>query len=779
MSPITKRFCLFITAMLLFSSAVFASSTFIVRHIKVNGLQRVSRDSVVAAMPIHVGQTYHADSGVKIISDIYATGFFSRVRLAKEGNTLIVSVVERPTIGLIRISGNETIKSKQLKPVLKKMGIVIGNTYDPSQLHAIVLGLQQQYAALGHAGAAVTPSVQHLSRNRVAIQIKIKEGAAQIVRSIKISGNRRFSESELLKQFKLTTPGLFSWFTHDDQFSKMKLAADLEKLKNFYFNHGYLQFRIVSKRVKTLTNGRGVAITIQVFEGDQYRVSGYRITGHLSPDVNKAIHHILAGLIIHEPFSREKVVGLTKQIGDELSNHGYAFPMVTPIPQLNTKKHTVFLNFHIEQGRHVYVREVHIAGNHITNGLAIRTQLRQFEGSVYSGKNIRESKRRIANLGYLNNIQVAVKKVPGKTNQVDLNYHVHEVSAGRASVQAGYSDVDGFLYGASISEPNFMGSGRFVSLGFQRSEFSSSYNFSYTNPFYTISGISRGVSVFYNHTTPGKVNLDPYTMDSYGASVTYGIPVSEYSQFSLGGGYSHIAISNVNPGVVSPTVQLFLRRKPSPFNQFKAVANVSRATLDRAIFPTSGSAQSLALTLGVPVLKSSLAYYQLVYDARYYYPLGHGFVINTHLTLGYGDGYSDTPGLPFFNNFYAGGLRTLPGYEANTLGPKNPHNLSQALGGNVEILGGLNFILPNFISDKVRTAIILDAGNIFQTHQPATTPPVNYESVSLKNLRVTAGIMVSWWSPLGAPLDFSLAVPLNKKPGDQLALFGFSFGATM
>ena len=461
-------------------------------------------------------------------------------------------------------------------------------------------------------------------------------------------------------------------------------------------------------------------------------------------------------------FSRKEVAKLNKEIGTYLADHGHAFPVIKPTPKLNQKTHQVFLSYSITEGRRVYVKEIHILGNSRTNGLAIRSQLRQIEGSSYSLKNVKESKRRINNLGYLNKVSVSTIPVTGTTNQVDLNYHVHEVNSGRASVQAGYSDVDGFLYGASITEPNFMGTGRYVGVGFQRSEYSDSYNLSYNNPFYTVSGISRGFSFYYSHTTPAKVDMDPYTMDDYGASMNFGVPVSEFDQLSFGFAFSHVAISNVNPATVSPSVVSFLGSNPSPFNQFKLTGGFSHSTLNRAIFPGKGNAQSIGLTLGVPVLKSSLSFYQLVYNLRWYIPIGDGFILNPHGTLGYGDGYGDTDELPFYNNFYAGGLRTLPGYEGNSLGPKNPLDTSQSLGGNVEVLGGLNFILPDFISHKVRTALFVAAANIFQTHH---TPGISYESVNPKNLRGTAGIMVSWWSPLGAPLDFSLALPLNKKTG--------------
>lgn len=774
----SKRFVsIFTTLFLLFSLTAFSATRFVVRNIQVQGLQRVSEATVLSAMPIHIGQTYTGAESKSIISSIYKTGLFSNVQLKRRDNTLIVQVVERPTIASIRISGNKAIKSKQLKPILKQMGITVGKTFDPTKLHDIVIGLQHQYAVLGKAGATVMPEVKTYSRNRVGLTIRITEGKATIIRDITITGNKAFSESTLLSKFTLTTPGIFSWFTHNDRYSEMRLSQDLQNLQSYYFDHGYLQFRIVSHKVTHLPNGRGVSIAVRVFEGPVYTISGYRLEAKLPKNLEGFVKQTLTEVHKGAVFSRQQIVDLTKKIGNYLADHGYAFPKISPTPQLDQAKRQVFLVFRVYSGHRVYVRKIHLNGNGRTNGLVVRSQLRQMEGGLYSLKQVKESKRRIANLGYLNNIQITTAPVPGQPSQVDLGYHVHEISTGRASVQAGYSDINGLLYGASIAEPNFMGTGRYVRVGFQNSEYTSSYNFSYNNPFYTVTGISRGFNIFYNHTTPGRVNIDPYTSDNYGANLSYGIPVSEYNLITFGGGYKHVAISDVNPAEVSPSVTDFLAQKSSPYNLFTLTAGISHGTLDQAIFPNSGSEQSFNVTVGVPLLDSSLGYYQLTYDGRWYFPIGHGFVISPHTTLGYGDGYGDVHTLPFFNNFYAGGLRTLPGYEANTLGPKNPNDPTQALGGNVEILGGVNLILPNFISHKVRTAAIVNFGNIFQTDRVAGV--TTYENVAFKNLRVTAGVMVSWLSPLGAPLDFSLAWPLNKKPGDQQEIFGFSFGATL
>lgn len=768
---------LLLAASLLCSTTIFADDAFVVRHIEVQGLQRVSNSAVMTAMPLHAGQQYTGDMGNKVIAALFRTGFFSDVQLVRRGDTLLVRVTERPTIDSINITGNKAIKADQLKPVLKKMGIVVGNTFQPSELHSIVEGLQQEYATIGQASAVVKPSIKELPRNRVEIDIAIDEGQPTIVRGIEFTGNKAFSSGTLSDTFKLTTPSIFTWFNNNDRYSDTRLDDDLQSLQNFYMDHGYLEFHIVSHDTTPAPKGNGVIIHVVVFEGPQYQIGGYSLTADkLSPKFLPKVEEYLKTLKTGAVFSKKQTVDLDQKIGNYLADNGYAFPVINAVPDLNHDTHQVMLKYTIESGKRVYVRHIFVEGNTRTDETAIRTQMRQLEGAPYSLSQVKESKRLIANLGYLDKIEVDTKPVPDTNNQVDLNYHVHEVSAGRASLQAGYSDVDGFLYGANVAEPNFLGSGRYTSIGFQRSAYTSTYGVNYNNPFYTVTGISRGFSLFYSHTTPANVNLQSYTMDDLGASLTYGIPISENDRWSLGGGFDHISINNVNQTSISPAAWDFLNSNPSPYDQFKLITGISHGTLDRAIFPTSGNSQGVNLTLGAPVVSSSLSYYQLVYNGAWYFPLFSGFIVRPNVTLGYGDGYGNTSTMPFFTNFYAGGIQTLPGYEANTLGPKNPNNTAEAMGGNVETLAGLNFILPTFISSKVRTSWFVDGGNIFETQH---TAGVSYENISLSNLRFTTGLMVSWWSPLGAPLDFSLGFPLNKKSGDQLSPFGFSFGAAI
>lgn len=759
-----------------------STSSFVISHIQVKGLHRVSRKTVLSYLPVKIGDRYQSTDGNKIIRKLYATGFFSRVRLQRLGDTLIIRVTERPVIGLIHITGNDEIPKKKLKPVLEHMDIVVGNVYDSSKVAALAKGLEQEYDRLGYHSTTVDVDAKKGKRGSVALYIQVHEGKIIKVRRIRIIGNHHFSESELREQFQLTTPGIMTIFNHHDRYSKTQLTIDLGHLKKFYQNHGYLRYRLV-KRDVVFSKDRGSAyITITIDEGPQYHLHGYRVVGRFAHDDKlNALIDLTPGMV----FSRKKIVDVNTQIQHYFADKGYAFPQIHAVPTVNDTQHTVFLTYHITRGPKVYVRQIHFSGNLHTEDKVLRSQVLQMEGGLYSLKKIKESKRRLANLRYLRNIKVKTKPVPGHPDEVDLIYSVKEVKAGKASLNGGYSDVDGFMYGVSVSEPNFAGTGKFVSVGFRNSQYSDNYHFTYVNPFYTVNNISRSISVFYHHTTPNEdFDLEPYTMDDFGVSVGYGIPITLYNSIHLGFGYDHISISNINRNTSAPSIVDFIDQHPSPYDQLNLNASWTHSTLDRAVFPTTGGQQTLSTVIGVPISDStSLGYYKIDFTMKWYYPIGWGFIINPHAHIGYGDGFDNTDSLPFFYHYYAGGITSLPGYAPNSLGPRNPISGTgnPALGGNLLILGGVNLILPNFIDDSLRIAAILDVGNVFSTHHvksPAGVAQTQYESVSLKNLRFTAGVMVSWYSPFG-PIEVSIATPLNKKAGDDARLIGFTFGASL
>jgi outer membrane protein insertion porin family len=788
-------------------STALAANRFTIQNIKIEGLQRISKTTAFSYLPVKAGETYTSTLGNQIIESLYNTGFFSDVQLFRRLDTLVIRVQERPTIGLISIKGNRAVSTKELKKVLLKMGIVEGDVFDESKLHEIVEGLRQEYGLLGRYSAQVGATVKKEPRNRVAIYITINEGVLTKVKKVIFIGNHAFSESELRDHFSLTTIGLFTFFTHADLFSEIKLEKAIEGLHTFYLNRGYLKFRVISSRTVMTPDRSGVYIYIDLYEGPLYRISGFKVVG--SGVKHRAEIEHLIGLRPGEVFSERRIRAINKAIASEYADRGYAFPDIQMIPTLNDVNHTVFLTFNIQKGHIVYVHHINFIGNHRTEDNVLRFQTRQMEGAKYDYRRIMESKRRLANLPFLTNITVVPTPVPGYPDEADLNYHVKEINAGKISVQGGWAEDYGFLYGASISEPNFMGTGRFVALSFQRSDYSTSYNFAYNNPFYTIYGMSRGFNIYLtqsNGSNRRNINLeDSYNMNDFGGQIFYGVPITQYTTFDFGFGYDYIDIFGVNVQTYSPNVRVFLenfgfnpRHSTSEgFHQFSGNFGFDRVTLNRAVFPTDGSVQKLIVTAGAPITSESPGFAKVTYVGQWYFPLGHGFVINPHTQLGYGVGFGKSGLLPFWQNFYAGGINTLPGFEPNTLGPKSflpgaknapVINNSVAMGGNVELLGGVDFIFPNFISDKVRTAAIVDAGNIFQTEhyqysqaQFDVNPglrPIDYEDVSFHNLRLSAGLLVSWYSPLGL-INFTVAYPIVKKSGDHTEIFGFSFGTSV
>lgn len=766
-----------LTALSAALSPVLASNNFVVQNIIIKGNQRVSNGTIMSYLPIHPGQTFTDAEGDATIQALFRSGYFNNVNLQRVGNTLVVKVVERPTIGLLKIVGNKEIKTKQLYSVLKRMNLVEGDVYDSSKLQQIKIGLENEYSRLGHYVAIVNTYAKKEPRNQVALTIQITEGPLAKVHSITFTGNKHFSQGDLRDTFTLTTPGIMTIFNHHDRFSNAQLDQDLESLKNFYYDHGYLRFKVVNKRVTFNATHTKVDIHVTVQEGPVYRISGWTVNEH-----DRFKHKIESMITLKkgQVFSRSDVMRANNNIAHYFANRGYAFPSISPIPQLNDANHTVYITFNVNIGERIYVRNISISGNNRTNGRVIRNQLRQMEESVYSRAKIQESTRNIqAGMPYLTNVTETPTPVPGHPDQVDINYNVKEVNAGKASLQGGYSDVEKFIYGANIMEPNFMGSGKYVSLGFTRSKFSSNYNFTYENPFYTIDGISRGFNVSYVKTTPGKINLEDYTTNDFGVSFNYGIPISEYNSWTFGAGYDYIDINNVNYSTISPGAEAFLKKHPPAYNQLVGNVGFTHQSLDRAIFPNSGDIQQLALTVGPPLGKSSLGYYKATYNVKWYLPFGmSGFVLEPHGIAGYGGGIGSTGGLPFFNNFYGGGIQTLPGFSPNTLGPKNPRDITQATGGNMEVFAGANLFAPTFMNGKVRVGAAFNAGNIYDTRRLTTTPRTDYEK-PFTNIRMSVGALVEWWWPLGAPIDISLSYPLNKKKNDQEAIFGFSMGGSL
>lgn len=757
--------CLILIA---FCSASWANGQFKITHIQIQGLEHIQKPTVMHYIPAKVGQPYTAKLGDEIVTKLYKTGFFSNIQLAHQGGQLIVKVTELPTIGYIHFNGNSVVSDDQLEKIQQQTGLEQGQLFNKAALKEVSEGLKQQYIYQGYYGATVKPKITPLAHNMVGIDVNVVQGGIARVQRIQILGNKVFAEHYLLNQIQLTTPNLFSFLTDSDHYSKAKLEQDLNSLQDFYFNHGYLKYQLISKQVVLTPDHRNVYITLRISEGAQYQVNDVQLPTDLAKPLREHIAKMVQPMI-HEPFSRQKIVTMNQKIAEYLGKYGYAFPDVNVNPKLNDIKHTVVLQYQIHPHHRYYVRHINFKGNHRTRSMILRYNMRQMEGELYSSTAIKESKRRLANLPYIRNVQMQPEPVKGKPDELDLDYHVDDVSAGRASFNVGYSDLMGFLYGVSASQGNFLGTGRYLGLSLQRSAYQDNYSLSYNNPFYTIYGLSRGFNLSYSKITPGKVNLSNYTQDNLNVGVNFSMPISEYNSLNFGLSYDYNYI-RPDENETPQSIQDYIKKHGNTFNEADLSLGWSNSNLDQYLFPTSGLTQNLNLDFYAPLDSKSLTYYKVSYSAGAFFPLtkSHSFVLNFHTNLGYGGGLFGTKGLPFFSNFYAGGIGTVPGFEGNSLGPQamSPEKAKgDALGGNVLLVGGADFIFPNPIGDSVRTALTFNAGNIYQ------------DKVKLNNLRYSVGLMLIWRSPLG-PLDFSLAKALNSKPGDKLSVFQFTMGAS-
>ncbi len=753
---IKKQIGIFI---LLFSfiARAWGATGFTVKKIDVEGLNRVNLGTFLSYMPIKKGDWFDYSASGKIIDTLYKTGFFNKVNLYRRDNTLVVIVSERPTIGAIHISGNKKIKTKQLLDALKQQGFSEGEVFNRAILVGARQALLEQYYNLGRYNARVDTKVTAASRNRVIVDINISEGPVAKIKEIKIIGNHKFTDKQLLKDFSLTTSGFFTIFTSADQYSKEKLDADLEKLRSYYLDRGYLEFKIDSTQVSITPDKQHVYIIIHVTEGPVYTVSGVGLAGNLlgkGPQIEKLI-------LIHQGdiFSRQKVIDTNTAITKFLGDFGYAFVEINPEPKLNRANHTVFVNFVVQPGKRVYVNRVTFSGNTKTADTVLRREMRQPESGLFSLSGIEESKRRLNNLGYLKDVHSELNPVSGQPDKVDLQYDVTEQSAAAASLNFGYSDLDKFIYGASVNNRNFLGSGKTVGVQFNRSHYTEAYSVNYFNPYFTKSGISLDTNIYYQKTKLYNLSsVSDYATDNAGVNFTYGIPVSEHSRINLGYGYEHDRIKTDSS---APTeIKNFIAKHGNIFDNVTVNTGWQYSNLDRAIFPTKGFVQEIGGEAGVPVLQRNLEYYKVSYTATGYQPLTKYFVLNAHGFLGYGNGYGKMSDLPFFENYFAGGIGSVRGYSAQSLGPLDSNG--NAIGGNVSIYGSLGLIIPSPV-DSVRPTLFVDAGNVYN------------KQLNFGQLRYSAGIQVEWYTPL-APLVFSLAAPLHKQSGDDTEPFQFQIG---
>jgi outer membrane protein insertion porin family len=738
-----------------------AIETFVVKDIRVEGIQRIEVGTVFSYLPIRVGDEIDNDKASSAIKALYATGFFSDVRLEQDGDLLIVSIQERPAIGQININGTKEFKSEELKESLKQIGLAESRIYDKSLLDKAEKELKRQYLSRGKYSTEVTSTVTPLERNRVAIALNVDEGEVARIRGINIIGNQAFKEGKLLDLFNLTTPGFSTWFSKNDQYSKQKLSGDLETLRSFYFNQGFLEFNLESTQVQISPDKQDIYLTVNIAEGAKYKVSEVKVAGNLpipEAEVRKMIS-VKPGSF----FSREELTASTKRIGDRLANDGYSFSNINAAPEVDKENKSVAFTFQVDPGRRVYVRRINITGNVKTRDEVIRRELRQMEGGWLSAEKVTRSRERIDKLGYFSEVTVETPAVAGVNDQVDVNVNVVERSTGSIQVGAGYSDIDKLVLQGSVSQSNVFGTGNQMSAQINSGRTNRAYVLSYTNPYYTVEGVSRGFDLYHRiNDTTQLTNVDHYKIKTTGAGIRYGIPVTETDTVNFGLAYERSDISLVSD---SPLRYLdYVNRFGEKNNTLKADVGWARDTRNSFFYPTKGNYQRVYGEFGLP--GGDLNYYKLNYQHQWFIPMTNVFTLMLNGELGYGGGYRNNNELPFFKNFYGGGVSSVRGFATSSLGPKDNDN--RALGGDRRVVGSMElfFPLPRVKDEKsVRLSVFVDAGNVYGKG----------EKFDVQEFRYSTGLALTWFSPIG-PLKLSYGIPIKRKPDDRIERFQFLLG---
>ncbi|HNX70301.1 outer membrane protein assembly factor BamA [Rivihabitans pingtungensis] len=742
----------------------WAAEPFVIKDIRVEGLQRTEPGTVFNYLPVKVGDTFSDDKAESAIKALFATGFFADVRIETENNVVIVAIAERPVIAELNINGSKEFDSKQLKKALKDNGLAESRVFDKSVLEQAEQELKRQYYSKGKYSVQINTKVTKLERNRVAVTMDIDEGVAARIKQIKIVGTKAFKEGDLLDEFALTDSGWLTWLTRDDQYSKQKLQGDLERLRSYYLNRGYFEFNIDSTQVSISPDKRDVYITVNVSEGEKYTVSDVRFAGDLT--VPEATLKPLVQIKPGETFTRDKVNDTVSAITDLLGNSGYAFANVNAVPEVDKDKHQVAFTFFVDPGRRVYVRRINVAGNTRTRDEVIRREMRQMESGWYDNQKIKRSKERLDLLGYFTDVNVETPAVTDTPDQVDVNVSVTEKPTGSVQLGAGFSQDNGFALSASISQTNFFGSGKAVSAGFNTDKVNEFYNLSFTDPYFTVDGTSLGYDVYRKTYDPSQKDRGQYKTKTDGIMVRAGVPITEFDRINFSAGVERTKIGLFSD---SPKRYVdFVNEYSSSNFSLLASASWARDTRDSALWPTKGSVSKAAAEFALP--GGDVQYYRFSVGNQWYYPLSKNLTLMLNGELGMVNSWSSKK-LPFYENFYLGGISSVRGFESGTIGAQDENN--NAYGGtrravfNAEVL----FPFPGLRDDKtLRLSTFFDVGTVFGGQ-------FNSGLTWRDNLRYSAGLGLSWVSPLG-PMRFSFSQPLHKKSNDHLERFQFTLGTS-
>jgi outer membrane protein insertion porin family len=746
---------------LLSATSAWSIEPFVIKDIRVEGIQRTEPGTVFSYLPVKVGDTMNDERAATALHALFATGFFKDVWLNVEQGVLVVVVKERPTVASVEINGVKDFPKDQLADNLKTVGLAQGRILDKSVLDKAVQELKRQYVARGKYAVEVKATVKDLERNRVAVTFDVEEGNASKIRRINIVGNHVYSEKELLDVTQLTTPGWFSWFSKNDQYSKQKLTADMESLRTFYMNSGYMDFNIESTQVSISPDKKDIFITLNLFEGEKYTVSEIKLSGPqavLSHEEMRKLISVKPG----DTLSRDALTDATRKISERLGEDGYAFANVNAIPEVDKVKHQVAFTFVVDPLQRAYIRRINISGNEKTRDEVIRREFRQMESGWFATSKIKKSKQRVDRLNYFDEVNLDTTPVQGTSDQMDVNLSVKEKSTGSIQAGVGFSSSEKLTLSGSVSQANVFGTGNYLSTQINTSKINTVYSVSYTNPYYTDDGISRGFDIFKRKTNTSSTYTTQYNSDTYGAGVRFGVPLNddESFQFGLSAEVTSIYLSSLSAQRTINYVNTFGQTTQNLIGNIGWV----RDTRDSAIQTTEGSVQRAFLELGLPV--SDQRYYKLTLTNQYFYPLSRNTTIMLNGNLGSANGYNGMP-LPITKVFYGGGVGSVRGYDSNSLGPRDLSGLY--LGGNKSVAGSaeLLFPLPGMEKEKsVRLSAFLDGGAIYGEGAQVS---------SSLGMRYSAGLSISWFSPAG-PLKLSWAKPLNQKSQDKIQSLQFTLG---
>lgn len=778
-----------------------AFDAFVANDIRVDGLSRISAGTVFSYLPIEKGDRVDRQRAGEAIRALYKTGFFRDVQLSRQGQILVVTVVERPAISKIAIEGNKDIKDEDLLRGLREVGLSEGETFDRLQLDRLTQELTRQYNNRGKYNVTIKPTIKELDRNRVEITIDIVEGKAAKIKHINLVGNSKFTDDDIREDFEQNDSNWLSWYSRDDQYSREKLSGDLEKLQSFYQDRGYVDFNVESTQVAISNDKKEIFITANVREGEIYAISEIKIAGDLILEESE-----LRRLVISAPgetFSRRKLEATAEAMTKVLANIGYAFADVSPVPQLDKENRTVAVTFFVNPGKRVQVRRINFQGNTRTQDEVLRREMRQFEGAWFSQAAIDRSKIRLQRLGFFKTVEIETPRVTGSDDLIDVNVKVEEQSSGAFQFGLGYSQLQGLLTSISVTQRNFLGTGNSIGVTAQNNIIAKTFEVSYFKPYFTDDGLSIGYNVGYRELDQGEANIASYTSDIANGEVIFGVPLTETDTVQLSLGIDRNRLTTIdgltpntlidflvaelgdrerNPcldlpdagGVLPQTCQNPGDNRRWTINTWTAKAFWARDSRNKFFAPTRGAFQRFGAEVAMP--GSDLEFYKITYQAARYFPVNSWITLLARGEVNYGDGYGDTDGLPFYENFYAGGTRDVRGFQDNTLGPCDATLLSfggdcQPLGGAFKTTSSLEMIFPTPFAkrneDSTQISAFFDVGNVF----------TDFNAWDAGELRGSVGFSFKWQAPVG-PIVVNIAAPLNKKDGDRTETLQFSFGNT-